>query len=196
MPSGIVGIPDNALTQIIDGGGGGPDLPPVDPAALAIEHGMSDASDDDSPPAIHIAGGPGGSIRTISDPSRDQARARMRAGGARLGAPPQPRFPEREGMYAPGSIAPQQQFQPMAPQMMPQPMMGTGLQVTGIDMLRQAVMTNYGPIPLPADSAAKITKMAVAAMQKYFADAMKQTMQVYGMGGTKRVKRKRPRKKV
>lgn len=166
--------------------GSGPMLPRVGGDALAetvMRDGMSDG-DDDSPPAIHLAGGTGG-IRVLRDPSLEaEARRRRAMRGAQLGAPPQS-FPiarEQQPAFNPGYM------QPSAP---PTPMtIQQGLIIGGVDFNHRAIVTNHGIIPLPEDVGQKVLGIALNAVRDYFAESMRQTMQTYGMT-RKPVKRKK-----
>lgn len=175
------------LAELLNEVEGGPMLPSVGGDSLAetvMRDGMTD-SDDDSPPAIHLAGGTGG-IRTLRDPSIEaEVRRRRAMRSVTLGAPPQ-NFPRQEppAYQNPGYM------QPMATPA-PTPMtIQQGLIIGGVDFNHRAIVTNHGIIPLPEDVGQKVLGIALNAVRDYFAESMRQTMQTYGMT-RKPIKRKK-----
>lgn len=193
MPSDIVAVPTGPLADLLNAAeGGGPDLPPADPilhAAMTRGIGGDGVGDDGSPPGIHLSGGTGG-IRDLGE-EREMAKRRMRA---MLGPPPQPiRYPEPPQPYNPyAAVAPPTYPVPMYPP----PVHGGGVGIQMIDLSRRAIITTHGNIPINDEVAAKMVSLAVGSVKTYFAEAMKSTMEAYGMGGgTKRGKRKQTKRK-
>lgn len=183
----------NDLTAILNAGEGVTDnpLPPADPLlADVLEHGMTDADSDDSPPGIHISASDG-RVKVIREPSRDQAMVRARQ-RARLGAPPQDRMTAREFMGTQPVYAPA-----YAPAAQPMPMgLGAQVMVQGIDLRVGVLLTSHGAIPLSPEIMGKIMQLGVSAMRSFYAESIDATMQAYNLKGVRRGKKRRKPKKV
>lgn len=182
-------FPVNDLTAILNAGeGGAPSpLPGADPfTEKVLRDGMTDFEGDDDLPGIHISGGTG-RTKVIADPSRDQARQRLRS---RLGPPPQ--------LAAANPVPPAYQPPPIMPYAgyAPPPMnMGAQVIVQAIDLNRGMLLTSHGSIPMSPETVSKIMQLSVATMREFFAESVSATMQAYGLGGKRSVKRKRKRTK-
>lgn len=185
-------FPVNDLTAILNAGeGGAPSpLPGADPfTEKVLRDGITDFEGDDDLPGIHISGGTG-RTKVIADPSRDQQlqRARLRS---RLGPPPQPEPVDPRAAYP----AAREYMPPAYPMYAPPAPMNMGAQVIvqAIDLNRGMLLTSHGSIPMSPETVSKIMQLSVATMREFFAESVNATMQAYGLGGKRSVKRKRKR---
>jgi len=196
-------FPLNDLTAILSAGEGNltKPLPAADPMLEDVmEHGMTDMDESDRP-GIHISGSDG-RVRVIADPSRDQPRERARL-RSRLGPPPQgspmgprpdidPRaaYPATREYMSPPQFAPQ-------PMYAPQPMsMGAQVIVHAVDFQRGMLVTSHGAIPIAPETVSKLMQLSIVTMREFFAESVNATMQAYNLGGKRRAKPKRRKKKV
>jgi len=186
-------FPLNDLTAILSAGEGGAydrPLPAADPMMdHVMEHGMTEMDETDKP-GIHISGSDG-RVRVVADPSRDQPRERARV-RARLGPPPQQparQYPEQPQMNVP-SYAPQPMYAP-APISM-----GAQVIVHAVDFQRGALITSHGAIPISPETVSKLMQLSITTMREFFTESVNATMQAYNLGGKRRAKPKRRRKKV
>lgn len=184
-------FPMNDLTAILSAGEGPmmeKPLPAADPMMdHVMEHGMTDMDMEDRP-GIHISG-TDGRVRVIADPSRDQPRERARL-RARLGPPPQVQQSTREFMPPPMNYAPQ------APMYTPPISMGAQVIVHAVDFQRGALITSHGAIPIAPETVSKLMQLSISTMREFFTESVNATMQAYNLGGKRRAKPKRRKKKV